>query len=574
MVGTLSVRKALVLVAVVATVPALAIIVAAGVWHTAHLEQSVIAEAHRSVESIVSIQSQTIGSIEQLLRTLERLQPLRMQRHGETEQILRDVLEGNPDIVNITVTDTEGMVVASPGIERGTDLSNRRHIQEALRTDRFVAGEYVMAFVGREPSLPFAHPVHGPDGSIVGVVTAVFPLSNYEGLFDRLNLPPDTVLGITDHHGVRLFFHPEKETNPIGGRMKNDVWEAMSTGEAVGIVVSEGSDGIRRHYAYQRVFLDDDRDQPYLYVAVGFPVDVSRGVAQRFLARNLALMILVIVVAILVAHGLGGAVFARQMEQLAATARRISSGELGARTGVSERRTEIGAVAQAIDEMAERLEERVNHHVQEQTRISISLQEKEILLQEIHHRVKNNMQLIMSIVRLQRGQSLSTHEFAAMIEARIGAIASVHELLYRSEDLASVNMGTLLQNLARIAAFSSTTQTIEVEAEPIELPMEQAMPLALISNELAINALKHGAAGGAATTLTFVRKAEHLILSVCDGGPGFPETFNVERSDGLGMKLVRALVEQLHGTLEISRREPNGACVTVRSPAPASAGTA
>ena len=188
-VPALSVRAALLFVALVSIVPALAIIVATGFEHARHLEESAVLEAHRSVESIVGVQGQISESMRRMLATIVGMRAFRAGDEREQLEIVTDLLRDNPELVNISVTDRAGFVTVSPGLARGTDLSGRRHIRGAIETGRFFAGEFVTAFVDDVPSLPFAYPIRNSAGEIAGAITSVYPLAAFGEIFDRLNLP-------------------------------------------------------------------------------------------------------------------------------------------------------------------------------------------------------------------------------------------------------------------------------------------------------------------------------------------------------------------------------------------------
>ncbi|MFW5738432.1 MAG: sensor histidine kinase, partial [Spirochaetota bacterium] len=180
--------------------------------------------------------------------------------------------------------------------------------------------------------------------------------------------------------------------------------------------------------------------------------------------------------------------------------------------------------------------------------------------------VKNNMQLIMSIVHLQRSSAEDLDEFCERLEARIRAMAFVHELLYQSPDLSTIGMRELLQGLTAGVAQAAKPPRVTVHSEQIALPMERAIPLSLITNELLANAVKHAhdAASPGRIDITIAHSGHSIELTVRDSGPGFPEGFVPARSAGLGMRLVTALAQQLDGAVTVTNRD--GGCVIVRVP--------
>jgi predicted ATPase/two-component sensor histidine kinase/GAF domain-containing protein len=197
-----------------------------------------------------------------------------------------------------------------------------------------------------------------------------------------------------------------------------------------------------------------------------------------------------------------------------------------------------------------------------QVRLQASLEEKDALLKEVHHRVKNNLQLITSLLTLQsnRSDDPAVAELLAESRDRIRSMALVHENLYRAGDFARIRMGPHIRNLCAhlIRAYGPQSQLIELvtEIDDMELDLERAIPVGLIVNELVSNALKHAFPDGRAGCVQV--KLERLderqcALAVVDDGVGLPADFDADRADSLGLELVRDLVHELHGTMAVRR---------------------
>ena len=193
--------------------------------------------------------------------------------------------------------------------------------------------------------------------------------------------------------------------------------------------------------------------------------------------------------------------------------------------------------------------------------VRASLHEKEALLKEVHHRVKNNLQVITSLLRLEAGRSSQPDVVAVLAEmqSRVLSMALLHETLYRSDNLALVDLAAYLTQLGHQIVRSlapAAGVTLQLDVEPIRLDLDQAVPCGLIVNELMSNALKHafpdGRHGDIRITARLVDGGPALRLSVADAGAGLPADFNEARTRSLGLRLVTDLVRQLHGTLDIS----------------------
>ena len=198
---------------------------------------------------------------------------------------------------------------------------------------------------------------------------------------------------------------------------------------------------------------------------------------------------------------------------------------------------------------------------QAQQLMAVALREKEALLKEIHHRVKNNLQIISSLLHLQAEQLESSSAKAALmdIQNRVRSMALIHEHLYGSTNLADVDMADYLKQLCgqlyRVMASDPDRVHLRLDLEPVHLEIDQAIPCGLLVNELVSNAFKHafvGVVGGeVGMELGSIRQGKGVRLRVLDNGVGLPVDFDMKHLSSLGMQLVRDLTRQLGGQLEI-----------------------
>ncbi len=195
--------------------------------------------------------------------------------------------------------------------------------------------------------------------------------------------------------------------------------------------------------------------------------------------------------------------------------------------------------------------------------IRASLKEKEILLKEIHHRVKNNMQIIISLLNLQTG-SIKDKELLKIFSDstnRIRAMALVHEKLYQSDDMAKIDFAsyitTIAEDLHSNYTIGGNRPQLLIEADNIPLGIDQAIPCGLIVNELITNSLKYAFPEGIETgeirvSLRHSGDNEATII-VRDNGIGLPGGIDAEKSSSLGLQLVKVLIDQVHGNYFIER---------------------
>jgi PAS domain S-box-containing protein len=195
-------------------------------------------------------------------------------------------------------------------------------------------------------------------------------------------------------------------------------------------------------------------------------------------------------------------------------------------------------------------------------RLQESLQEKEVLLREIHHRVKNNMQVISSLLNLQSRQIKDPFVLEMFKESqrRIRSMALIHERLYQSSDFSRIEFSQYLRNLATHLFHSYQVDAsrvyLKIEAEEVHLNINTAIPCGLIVNELVSNALKHGFPEGRSGELGIdLRRAEGdaYVLRVKDDGVGFPEELDFRKTETLGMQIVNTLVSQIDASIDLVR---------------------
>jgi PAS domain S-box-containing protein len=209
-------------------------------------------------------------------------------------------------------------------------------------------------------------------------------------------------------------------------------------------------------------------------------------------------------------------------------------------------------------------------------RLKKSLAEKKILLDEVNHRVKNNMQVIISLLNLQSAQA-DNEEISRILEDsvdRIRTLSLIHNKLYNEDDLTRIDLGGYIRDLTGELFSSHRTRlsdiNLVVDVEEVSLPVNKAIPFGLIINELLTNSFKYAFPDGTHGEISVELKLngkDEVVLIVADNGIGFPADFdveNIENTETLGLQIVGALVSQLDGSLEIDKTE--GAKFTIKSP--------
>ena len=201
-----------------------------------------------------------------------------------------------------------------------------------------------------------------------------------------------------------------------------------------------------------------------------------------------------------------------------------------------------------------------------------SLKEKEVLLQEVHHRVKNNLQVISSILNLQSSyvDDEKTKQILEESQQRIKSMSYIHETLYRTADFSKLEftdyLTTITSNLIQSYRLQNTRVDFEPEMDQIFMSLDQSIPCGLIVNELVSNALKYAFKGKKIGKLRLVLKEinNEVYLLVADNGVGLHKEFKYEKTDSLGIQLVYSLVEQLDATMDIKTEQGKGTSFEIR----------
>ena len=228
---------------------------------------------------------------------------------------------------------------------------------------------------------------------------------------------------------------------------------------------------------------------------------------------------------------------------------------------ITERKRVQEALTLAKDELERRVQDRTAALTQSNAKLAGLLTEKELLLKEVHHRVKNNLQVISSLLNLQTDYIKDPEALEIFAESRnrVRSMALIHEKLYQSHDLARIDFAdylrSLTRNLQQSFARKSAGVQIAVEVEEIMLGVDSAVPCGLIVNELVTNCFKYAfppeSSGEIHITMARIAGAG-LRLSVSDNGVGFPKHVDFRNTNSLGMQIINTLAEQLDGTIQMT----------------------
>jgi len=222
-------------------------------------------------------------------------------------------------------------------------------------------------------------------------------------------------------------------------------------------------------------------------------------------------------------------------------------------TRVAERTSQLASTVEELKTKNEEIEALV-------AMVTHDLSEKEVLLREVYHRVKNNLQVVQSLLKMgaRTLPSLDAREAIETAVQRVHVMAMVHEHLYQTPDLAGLTLSSYLRDVVEGAIASNSEQPeriqLEFETDEIPIPLDFAIPLGLLANELVSNCLKHGLAHGRAGKISITARnfPGAMRLVVHDNGVGLPDDFDPTKTTSMGLKLAGSLAHQLGGKLSFS----------------------
>jgi two-component sensor histidine kinase/HAMP domain-containing protein len=318
-------------------------------------------------------------------------------------------------------------------------------------------------------------------------------------------------------------------------------------------------------------------------------VSAGLGHVYRSLRRYAAIAGWVLLVSLAVAFGLSTVLeglISRPLLSLTETAARVSeSGDYSVRAkagsddelgqlidNFNEMLQQIEERDVALQEVNDRLEDRVHERTDELERevqiraateadLRASLAEKDVLLKEIHHRVKNNLQVISSLLNLQTShvEDERVREILTTSQDRLRSIALVHEMFYQSDDLARIDLAPFLSATMSylLSAYSVDPKAVhaQVECTPMHVAIDTAIPLGLITHELISNALKYAFPENrhGLVRVALQPNGSTVHLTVDDDGVGIPESVRWDRPASLGLQMVHSLTRQIRGQIELEQ---------------------
>jgi two-component sensor histidine kinase len=486
--------------------------------------------------------------------------------------LLSHAIKPYPVYGSLILFDLKGVALCSNDPAYVTvNVAGRDWFREVVATDRTQLSGYVIAQGPEVPAVILGHPVHDAGGGALKAVLALsIELDWLQPVERLLGLPSGGAAYLLDRDAAVLTGLEVPQGFGDRGLPDPQTLAAITTRDLFSFA-ADGRDGIARIYAVTPL------EQGQLFILVGMPKSGTLGWIQRELVVQMIGFAALWLAGLLAAWIGTRALVTRWTGQLATTAKAMSKGNLAARADLEGAPAELRLLGDTLGDMAKRLEAR-------QTELHEALAQKDVLLREIHHRIKNNLQTVTSLLNLHsKGiRSEGAQQALQQIRMRVQALALVHRHLYESETMRDVELRSFLGDLCQLLQDGSGTSRWRVrlglEIANLRMPVERATPLALLVTELVTNSFKHAFPDNRYGTITVkLLTAEDgmAVLSVADDGVGLPESAGSDPADmaakglGLGAKITQAFARQLGGELGISG--PPGTTVTLAFPIDASA---
>jgi len=355
---SLPIRNQLLLIVLIAALPAAGIMFYSGIEQRAKDVIDAQAETQKLAAIIASGQRTRIASAEQLLTTLAQLPDVKKHHPSWVGPFLSSLLKFHTRYSNIFITDKSGAVWASAvPMEGRVNVSDRRYFKNALASGQLASGEYLISRFTQKPVLTLAYPYKDEKDSIAGVIVLGFDLDYYKYLIGDTELAGGKGFLLLDHRGVIL----TRSINPepfIGRPFDQEQFRTMQQGPDEGSgLMEKGLDGQKRLFAYSKQRLTGEQ-VPYLYIRTSIPVKTVLSASTKHLITNLGLFALFFLMALLLAWFIGKRSIVDRIALLETASRKMAGGDLQARVADHVQGAELGSLGRSFDHMALQLYER------------------------------------------------------------------------------------------------------------------------------------------------------------------------------------------------------------------------
>ena len=600
-----SIRKKLSFLLLILFLPASGIIIASSLEEREHEMAAARDNALLIVQSLAAQQEKIVTGTKQMLSTLAQFPEVQRLDSAACNKLFNQLNKRYPFYAVLAAATPDGnMFAASTPFEPNSiNLSDRKHIKDAVITRDFSAGEYVVGRLSKVQSINYAFPVFDADKNLIAILVAGFKLDEFALFIKNANLPEGSVVVITDHKGARLFRMPESDRAAVGTPISEKISGALDHG----IFEKTAVDGVHRIYAFKQLFLGENQ-RPYLNMLVGLPKDKLLASANFKMFRNLAILGFALVAAISLVWLLANFVLVKPIGRLVVATQRFGGGEMDARTHLPHTSDELGQLAQSFDNMASLLEmkDRERKKAEEallEAQEELVRKEKLAILGQLSgsvgHELRNPLGVMSNAVYFLKmvlaDADDTTKEYLDIIKHEIGnSLRIITDLLdfarTKPPQIQEVTARALLdKSLGRCAI----PDTIALQTDiPDNLPLLRVDPLQMeqvLTNFITngVQAMPNGGAlrvaarfGGSVHESSLQNPipetADSIEISIQDTGEGisaenmnkiFQPLFTTKpKGIGLGLVVCKNLVEANAGRIEVTSEVGTGTTFTLILP--------
>jgi PAS domain S-box-containing protein len=414
-----SIRRVLVSLVLTAILPALGIILHAGLEARDNSLQGARSSALVLASSIGEVQKHTTQNILQVLVMLSKVPQVLTLQGSATSDYLTDIAAANPMLTGIFIADARGDVLASSNSSDHVNIADRGYFRRARETDAFTAGEYQIGRTSNIPDFPFAYPLHDAKRRVAGIVCAAINLDAFSDLFKDADLPPNSVLSVVDRNWLRICRFPEEAAVKVGTPLPGNLREVMAGSAGQGTSIQTGEDGVRRIYGFTRLSLAPG-DEPYITVMVGIPEAQGLAVANALLRRNLILLGVAALLALATAWFLGKLMLVRRMERLVAVTEAVGGGDLSARITDPPAHGELGRLEKSVNDMARALAEDAEERKRYERALQAAYEEMEQRVDDRTRELRESNARLTNVIeqrsRVQEALRVSDEKHRALYE--------------------------------------------------------------------------------------------------------------------------------------------------------------
>ena len=538
----MSLRRRLTALVAIALIPSLLL----SAYNAARWKVFLEDEANTTALSAARFKSAEFGLVidnsRQLMTAMAKYPNIRGHEE-ECTSYFKSVIADIPIYREAAIIDTDGKFHCSTiPIPPTLDVRDRIYFYEPLKTGKLTVGTITQS-VTRSRSIHLSMPYKDADGSIRGVIVLTL---NPEKLAEVLPAHPwrsEHRLIVLDREGSLVLTIPPSDFENVKSISKS-VFPKIEHAPA-GTMDIKGPNGRTEIMGF--VPLHDASEG--LFTAVAIDRNSALTGASIINVQGIAFNLIALILAVIGVWLAAYLMIDRPIRALIKSAGKRQAGDISMPFPKLRLSTEFRQLSAALSRMSNRINE--------------LLKQKDLLLRELQHRVMNSLNILSSLLDVQRRYVVdpAAKEHLANARDRVIAMGTVYRHLYQAHTLEYVEFSEFLNticNTSETAYVGGSKLSIEAEAEPVQLSSAHAIALGMLTHELITNALKHAYSDGVRGRIKVILKHmdNDIELRFSDNGRGLPDNFQMETTSSLGMKIIASTVRQLGGTLEINRLEP------------------